>query len=214
MLSETDFESLLPLRLIRQHIGDDDTERFSEDQLSLYRESAFEACEAMTGLLLMAGRREHSETASLPRAFTLAASFSQRPQYHRLKYPSATGMVNVTSAAGNQLIIIPVGSREIPLSILNETVSFGECALACDALKMAMTFTYETGHDGTVKHLPAGLRVGMLQYITFLISNPGDTIVHTINSTGGKLDARDATSAVKASGALESWLPYCRGRVR
>ena len=213
MLTEERLEQLLSISLIRSHIADDDTERYSVEQLSFYREAAFEACENYTGLHLSGRDREIVETAHFARGFSLAATFAPRPHFHRLKHKAKTGIISISSAGGSQTIVIAPGDDRVPLSLVNETIMFGACDPHCAPPKQATTFTYIAEASTSFDRLPAGLRLGMLQYIAFIVGNPGDTVTHSVNSS--TLDLSDNTdNAAMASGAISSWLPYCSRRAR
>ena len=219
LIEPVSFEALLPLSLIRDHIADDDTERFSEAQLDLYREAAFEACELYTGLSLRPGLRQVEERIALPRGYSLRSCRDlETPSFHRLREPATTGIVAIVSNSGTQTLHIDAGGTRIPIWMLNETISFGAgaCEFGRSAPNQMLVAVYMTG-DERPKPLPAGIKLGVLKMIAWSVTNAGDTVVTVSGAMSASRETQlqyGTNNAAVASGAVDQWRQYARNLVR
>ena len=195
-------ESLVPIQVIRAHIRDDDTYRYSDEQLTLYRGAAIEACETYTGVKFGQSTYQVSENVTVRQGY----GFGARPTMMRLKSPCVDGILSINSGGSLQTLVGAPGAREFNLSIINETLNFGNCGGACGGSPTSqITVTYKTG-NGFRGDVPRTIILGLLKFIAWSAENPGDDVV-TIQ---GYQIARGQTlqgtnSAVIASGASELW---------
>lgn len=200
-------ESLLPLSLIRTHTKTDDVPSVTDEQLTLYRQAAFETCEKYTGRLFTE-IRVITETVGAPRPRN--GRLWRRDYRHRLSYRSTDGAVYLYGARGvpPQLIHVAPGSNEIRIPVVHNVLD-GNCCLPCGAgqdLNHGMRVMYRAGYDCGKDAVPAGILVGCLKFIAWLIQNPGDEIMTVRNRQSSESTGIIGTNnGAWASGAIEQW---------
>lgn len=197
-----DLEALLPLGLIRAHIKANDIVTITDDQLSLYRESAFEAAGQFTGLWLR-GKRWVTETVKTGKRMKPVIA-------HKLKYPPLEGRIHVFGdiIGGSRIIHVTPGACSVDIPTGNDWLKFNDCCDPCSTPDQDR-IAYWTGLD-CVGDFPAGIRMGMLKYIAFNVANPGDIGVTTLNSRPVADFRVISNDPVTASGALSEWHRYRR----
>jgi hypothetical protein len=203
-----DLERLLPLGEIRTHTKTDDVPHVTDNQLRLYRKAAFEACEKYTG-------RIFSELRVITESVSQRRTRRMRPFYiHELKHPSFDGIVYLYGTpygAGDRRIDIGPGGRQLRLEVTNGAIDASSCCGGpCDGdqYNYGMKAMYRAGVD-CAENVPAGIILGVLKFIAWAISNPGDEIMTVRNREAGQSDGIVGTNnGAWASGAIEQWRIY------
>jgi hypothetical protein len=201
----------LSIDAIRAHTKTDDIPGVTDEQLELYRQASLEAAEMFTGLLL-AGQRTVIEPIEGP-----SSPKPGRMYYlHTLQYPVADGIVYLyggSSAADNRVFTVKPGSRTVKVPI---ATGYIDLSCPCDPCSSAhhlnggMMAAYKAGFKCPAD-VPAGVVVGCLQYIAWIVEHPGDELMtqrnRKDNSTkiGG---VSGSNNIAMVSGALESWRLY------
>jgi len=204
---DLDLEEVLPLQLIRQHTKTDDTPHVTDEQLSLYRLAGFETAELYCGRFFfgLATVQEYAESQAHPN------NFRQRSRTV-LAYPSIDGVVSLYGTgklSANTTITIPPGTRRISMPTMHEALDISPCCgSGRGAVNFGMKLLYRTG-IADVKDIPAGVITGVLKFIAWSVSNPGDELLTVRNRLGttetGLIGTNDGAWA---SGAIESWRRY------
>ncbi|MGY3615670.1 hypothetical protein [Bradyrhizobium sp. USDA 10063] len=217
-VTKFDWSRRLSLDLIRQHTKTDDVPGVTDDQLDLYRASSVESAEFYTGMLLAGQRTVVEAIQSPPRHERQSIWPSLHPgkltYRFRLQYPVADGMVYLYGGApGNNMAFpVPPGTRAIRIPIRTGLLDLSNCCDPCAThyLNRGMMAAYKAGF-ACVDDVPAGIIVGCLQYIAWIIEHPGDELLtqrnRKDNSTkiGG---VSGSNNIAMVSGALESWRLY------
>jgi|EndMetStandDraft_9_1072997.scaffolds.fasta_scaffold10603_2 hypothetical protein len=201
----------LSIDAIRAHTKTDDIPGVTDEQLELYRQASLEAAEMFTGLLL-AGQRTVIEPIEGP-----PAPKPGRMYYlHTLQYPVADGIVYLyggSSAADNRAFTVKPGSRTIKVPIATGFIDLSCPCHPCSTghhLNGGMMAAYRAGFNCPAD-VPAGVVIGCLQYIAWIVEHPGDELMtqrnRKDNSTkiGG---VSGSNNIAMVSGALESWRLY------
>lgn len=207
-----DWSARLSMEMIRLHTKTDDIPGVSNEQLELYREASLEAAEMYTGMLLK-GTRTVTEPIEGPPSSARRNKMSYRV---RLKYPVADGMVYLyggTHPVDNRAFMVPPGSRSIHVPIRTGFLDLSNCCDPCSPgtrLNNGMMAAYRAGFK-CPDDVPAGVVVGCLQFIAWIVEHPGDELMtqrnRKDNSTkiGG---VSGSNNIAMVSGALESWRLY------
>jgi len=171
-----DYETILPLSVIRQHTKTDDVPVVSDEMLVLYRKAALEAAQQYTGLPLSARfrhtqyfdvepfspQRDHMGGIRPSSMFTLV----------QLDYPVSDGVVlyrgvgnylpeRLTVAPNSTKIRVPRNQNIVGYSCPGHTIGKG---------RLDYTAGFSSEDD-----IPAAVKLGALKYIAHVIENPGDT---------------------------------------
>lgn len=203
-----DQEQMLPLSMIRQHAKMDDVIAVPDQLLAFYRDAAFKAAEAYTGLLLREQRviyQDASNKRDLTRGNRWRPSFTLK-----LEYPTVDGLLYLYGGRHTPEVItirtVPGASKvEVPINhyALDMTQCCDPCGNARNPANFDRTLMYRAGmlseHD-----LPPAIIMGALKYISWQAENPG--------SDGGRdsgyANTNPQTSGNNAawkSGAIEEW---------
>lgn len=179
-------ERLLPLALVRAHTKTDDVPHVTDEQLMLYRQAAFEAAQLYTGIELSG---PEFVTQSIP-------PNTGRTRFVALDRPAIDGIIVVSEGARSATIAVAPGATQLRLTPETRVIGGGfpfaeDCGTAANS---SIRYRVRTACDPT---LPADVKVGCLQFIGWLIGNPGDNT--DVRS------AADVRSASRASGALNTW---------
>ncbi|TAI61585.1 hypothetical protein [Bradyrhizobium sp. Leo170] len=205
---EFDWSGRLSLDTIRQHSKTDDVPGVTDEQLRLYRASAIEACERYTGLLL-SGQRTVVEPVQGP----ASARPGKLTYRYRLQYPVADGIVYLYGSpdpADNRAFRVLPGSRSIDVPIRKDYINLSNCCDPCATwhLNGGMMIAYKAGY-ACVDDVPAGIVLGCLQYIAWVIEHPGDELMTQRNRIEARSVGVDGSNNVAwVSGALETWRIY------
>lgn len=205
---ELSLEEILPLELVRQHTKTDDVPNVTDEQLELYRATAFENAELFTSILWtgVATVQEDASGMANPRMFRQFTTT-------KLAFPSLDGQVTLYSNKGrgqeNYPIEIMPGTRKIKIPTSHEAMDVTDCCgTGRGAVNFGMYLLYRTGTKD-VKDIPEGIKVGCLKYIAWSQANPGDELLTVRNRLGttetGLIGTNDAAWA---SGAIEVWRRY------
>lgn len=208
-----ELDDLMPISLIREHTKTDDVPSVSDEQLAMYRQAALEAAEQYTGLLL-SGVKPITELVECPMSRNTLKNMFFR---HKARYPVNDGLVYLWGAGGARTIQVKPGSREvkIPILMMSPDLSSSCCRPACspvNELNTGMQIMYRAGFDLGAKKggIPAGIILGMLKYVAWNITHPGDELYtarnRISNNQGGLM--LGTNNIAWASGALELWRQY------
>lgn len=203
-----EWDAVLSLDMIRVHTKTDDIPSVTDEQLRLYRRAAIEAAEHYTGALLER-QKVVTEPISRPNRFR----HGKMTYKHTLQYPVADGIVWVYGGRTpdeNRKFLVPKNTRTIQVPIRNGYLDLSNCCDPCakgefNADLMAM---YKAGFD-CIESVPAGILLGILQYIAWVVEHPGDEFLTTRNRTDSRSGgAFGSNNIAMVSGALETWRQY------
>jgi hypothetical protein len=198
-----DWSGRLSIDMVREHTRTDDTPGVTDEMLKLYRKAAIEAAELYTGQLL-GGKKTMTEVIQLPN------NWSRNYYRHQFRYSVATdGYAYVYGRSINMTLPVVAGQQSIRVPRMSHIPDFTNCCDPC-----------ATGHDMRVLYwagyacpddVPAGIVLGCLQFIAWVVEHPGDELLAMRN----KLDASNAAGGTHGrsnialiSGALETWRQY------
>jgi hypothetical protein len=208
-LTRTDYEEekILPIDTIREHTKTDDTPTVTDDQIVLYRATAFEQAELYTGRVI-------TGTALVAEGFKIPGSdrnFHARSHRIRLSYLPVDNVVNIMETAGKVRKRIPLkrNSRKVDVPADACNMNFANCC-ACEGqgFEFDLRTQYVTGYR-TIEDIPSTLLYGCLKFITWAIANPGDELLTVRNRLGTTETGLIGTNnGAWASGAIESWMTY------
>lgn len=208
-----DLEKILALSLIRTHTKTDDVPHVTDEQLVLYRKTAFEVCEQYTGLLFTRRKPVQESVAIRP------GKRWRNSYIHRMRYPSADGRVYLY--AGHQgfsdrVIDIAPGASEIRIPVIVGAFNYNSCCDPCrgdQSINYGMSILYHAGLDDC-ENVPGGIIVGVLKFIAWLIINPGDEILTVRNrASSAQTGIIGTNNGAWASGAIEQWRVYVAGAI-
>jgi hypothetical protein len=200
----------LSLELIRAHTKTDDIPGVDDIQLQLYRDAAIESAEQYTGHLLACQR-----TISEPVQGPAAVKPGHYSYSHRLRYPSADGFIYLYGAAhggDNQLVMTTPGTRKVVIPVRTGFLDLTNCCDPCAQphyVNGGMLAQYLAGYP-SVEAVPAGIVLGCLHYIAWVVEHPGDellTMRNRLDSRGGA-GVYGSNYIALSSGALEQWKTY------
>ena len=206
-----DWSARLSLDTIRSHTKTDDIPGVTDEQLQLYRDSAIEAAERYTGLML-SGQKTYTEGVQAPRRPKHGHMYYQ----HQLKYPVADGVVYLyggQNPADSRTIAVAPGSRTIRVPILWGYFDIFNCCDPCAKERYAnhdMLAAYKAGYK-CIDDVPTGVVLGCLQFIAWAVEHPGDELVTQRNRKDNSTKVGGVSGSnniAMVSGALETWRLY------
>ena len=220
-LSAFDWSRRLSLDVIRNHTKTDDIPGVTDDQLSLYRAASLEAAEMYTGQLLSGQRNitepiEGAAQTRMPQPIWDGYGYRNRMSYkHDLRYPSADGYVYLYGGPDprdNRAFQVPIGARTIQVPIHTGCLDLSNCCDPCATHhdNSGMMSVYKAGYK-CVDDVPAGIVLGCLQFLAWIVEHPGDELLtqrnRKDNSTkiGG---VSGSNNIAMVSGELEQWRLY------
>ena len=197
-----DWTARLSIDMVREHTKTDDTPGVSDEMLRLYRQAAIEAAELYTGMLL-SGKKTVTETVQLPENWS-------RPFYrHQFRYPIAEdGFAYMYGRSINMRLPVTAGQHSVRIPRLSHIPDLTNC---CNpSTTRDMLIMYWAGYS-CADQVPAGIVMGCLQYIAWVVEHPGDELLAMRN----KMDSSNVGGGVHGfanvamiSGALETWRQY------
>lgn len=203
-------EEMLPLELIREHTKTDDVPSVSDTQLALYRRAAVEAAEQYTGMVF-SGIKNITQTLDYP---VTRRDIMQGYFTYELDFPAVDGLVYMYGIGRVQQLRVLAKGRKVmvPIMAVSLDVSSSCCRGPCgnkgSIANPAARLTYQTGFKDMCD-IPAGVKLGMLKYVAWSVTHPGDEIVAVRNRTITRSSLVDGTNNVAwASGAIELWRQY------
>lgn len=206
-MRDFNWDARLSLELIRQHTKTDDAPGVTDQQLRLYRASSIEAAEHYTGFLLQ-GQKNITE----PIQREPFKKWGRLSYNYKLKYPSADGIVYIYGDrhGANVTLQVEPGTRTIQVPIRTGYLDLSNCCDPCAKhyLNAGLRAAYRAGFK-CIEDVPAGVIVGCLQYITWIIEHPGDELLTSRNRLEARAGAVTGSNNIAlVSGALETWRQY------
>lgn len=203
-------DEILPIALIRTHCKLDDVPGVTDEQLSLYRDAAFEACERYTQRIWTRAVR-HRQSLPVPRH--VPGVFHQVGNGEvRLNYPVVDGIVDVvTGGTTFRTATVPLMGQKIPSVTVIEAAS--NCCGCGGGESFGLVYAeYNTGTK-CAADVPSGIKVGCLKFIAWLVEHPGDQYVPVVAQHGSGVrlkggNVSGSNNAVIASGAIDDWRRY------
>jgi len=191
-------ERILPLADVRSHCRIDDVEVVSDQVLKLYREAAFDTAALFVDLDL---DPDPYTTETIP--------FPNGPKAHTLQFPALDGIVTVSMGGTRSFnVVIPPGTRTIVVGpgVPAPGANPLDCG-TCDASPSVIPSNYYGIPEQPISlryrsnacsgpSVPAGVKIGMLQMISWLVGHPGDS--------------QDAAAAARSSGAIATFRRHRR----
>jgi len=197
-----DWAGRLSLEMVREHTKTDDTPGVSDEMLKLYRQASIESAEFYTGMLL-SGKKAITETVQLPRNWS-------RPYHrHQFRYPvSDDGYAYLYGRSINLPIPVVEGQSSVRIPQMSHIPDFSNCCNPCSTDDMRIM--YWAGYS-CPDQVPAGVVMGCLQFIAWVVEHPGDELLAMRNkldssNTGGGVHGISNIALI--SGALETWRQY------
>jgi hypothetical protein len=197
-----DWAGRLSIQMVREHTKTDDTPGVSDEMLKLYRQASIEAAELYTGMLL-SGKKTVTETIQIPE------NWSRPYLRHQLRYPVAEdGFAYMYGRSISLKLPVVSGQHSVRIPRMSHIPDLTNCCDPCSTSDMMLM--YWAGYS-CADSVPAGIVLGCLQYIAWVVEHPGDELLAMRN----KLDASNAGGGVHGmsnvaliSGALETWRQY------
>lgn len=204
-------DDILPIGLIRSHCKLDDVPGVTDEQLVLYRAAAFEACERYTRMV-WTRRARHTQPVPVQRLVP-GVFMGTAQRAIRLDYPVVDGLVDFIS--GGSLVksaTVPLMSDLVPAGIVIEAAS-NCCGCGADGSQFSSVYAEYNIGPKCADDVPAGIKVGCLKFIAWLVEHPGDEFVPVVaqHGTGVRLNGGNVSgsnNAAVASGALDDWRRY------
>ncbi len=203
-----DWSARLSIEMIRQHTKTDDVPGVTDDQLKLYRDAAIEAAEFYTGMLLSC-----QKTVTEPIQGPSSPKPGKTTYRHRLRYPTTDGIIQVyggRDTMDNRTFVVPPGSTVIRVPIRTGYLDNSNCCDPCSShhLNGGLMAMYRAGFIDPDK-VPAGIVLGCLQFLAWIMEHPGDELLTQRNKLEAKAQGVQGTNNIAvASGALETWRMY------
>jgi hypothetical protein len=211
------WDEYLSIKLIREHTKTDNVPAVTDEQLKLYRAAAVEAAEFYTGMLLSKQKMisEIVETHMNTQSYGMLYSDMMRPfkEYItiRLQYPSSDGIIYIYGNGQNpEMTRVTPNTRKVKIHsryhFLHPDLS--NCCDPCSKHSQGLHIMYRAGFSCT-DQIPAGVLLGMLQFVTWVVEHPGDEVLsmrNTLSARGGALIGTNNIAMI--SGALESWRQF------
>lgn len=195
---DLDLDMLLSVDDIRAHTKTNDIPTVTDGQLRLYRTAAFEAAEQYTGQWLR-GTKWVEETVRPQR--------KPGPRIHNMQWPTRDGrvFVHIDGSTPYTEFLNP-GAKKVTIRVMAHSLAFNRCCNPCasDGLDRVM---YYAGLK-CAADFPAGIAMGMLKYIAYNMSNPGDIQMTWTNDRRQAAARQVLNDAVEASGAAAEWRRY------
>lgn len=195
---DLELDMLLSVNEIRAHTKTNDIPTVTDAQLELYRTAAFEAAEQYTGQWFR-GTKWVEETVR-PR---------RKPGHrvHNMRWPTRDGRVFVHIAGVSPYTeFLNPGAKKVAIRDVTYSLTFNHCCNPC-ATDEADRVMYYTGLK-CAADFPAGVAMGMLKYIAYNMSNPGDIQMVWTNDRRQAAARQVLNDAVEASGAAAEWRRY------
>jgi hypothetical protein len=198
------WDEYLNIAMIRQHTKTDDIPAITDDQLRLYRSAAIESAEFYTGLSL-SKQKTHSEIIAQPKI---------RPGHEyaivKLKYPSSDGIIYIYGNGTNpEAVHITPNTRKVKIQgRYFYTPDMSNCCNPCSQATNGLRIMYRAGFS-CADQVPAGVLLGILQFIAWVVEHPGDEVMsmrNTLSARGGAIIGTNNIALI--SGALESWRQF------
>lgn len=222
-----DKELILPMDLIKAHCKIDDTPGIITSQIELYRDAAMEAAEIYTQVRWFSRAKIEQEIVS-PRFRGLSQAAGAR-QSVELEFMPLDGIVNVYGTGPTPLLwyesspIRPdwgtYGQGFFSIKLPPDATRF---EIQNDLLFIGVNGCDEFSRQGSVqqnsakisyiagvrceKDVPAGIKVGCLKAIAWMIENPGDQFVPMVIRQVGVTTITN--NPMVSSGALDDWRRY------
>ena len=206
-----DWDARLSLDTIREHTKTDDVPAVTDSQLRLYRRASIESAEHYTGLML-AGQRNILEPIQGPSRV--------RPGHthynHKLQHPVADGWVYLYGSPApyyfhdNVTFRVPIGTRTIKVPIRTGLLDMSNCCDPCSThnINAGQMAAYKAGF-ASPDDVPAGVVLGCLQFMAWVVEHPGDELLTSRNRLEGRAGAVAGSNNIAlVSGALEIWRQY------
>jgi hypothetical protein len=197
-----DWAGRLSLEMVREHTKTDDAPGVTDEMLRLYRQAAIEAAEFYTGMLLR-GKKTLTEIVRVPRNVI-------KPYYkHTFRYQVADdGFAYLYGRSINMPIPVISGQSSVRIPHLHHIPDFTNCCHP--SFTDDMRILYWAGYSCPAK-VPAGIVMGCLQFIAWVVEHPGDELLAMRNKTdasnvGGGVHGNANVPLI--SGALETWRQY------
>lgn len=188
-------EALLPLDLVRAHTKTDDVPHVTDDQLRLYRQAAFEAAQLYTGVELVG---PEFITQNIP-------PYEGRVRTVMLEQPAIDGIITLSEGPSSTVLAIAPGATHVRIAPDLRFIGGGSggpgCTDTCGSMISGGAFIRYRARKACEPSMQADVKVGCLQFIGWLIGNPGDNT--DVRS------AADVRSASRASGAINTWRRHC-----
>lgn len=200
-----DWDNVISLDIVRQHTKTEDVIGVTDEILAIYRAAAIGAAERYTGYLL-SGHRTVTEPIDGPRTLRPGKSTYK----FRLRYPVADGIVYLYGGIhpnDNRAFHVRPNARTIDIPVRFSMVDVSNCCNPCSQplLNQGMLASYKAGF-ACVADIPAGVILGCLQYIAWVVEHPGDEILTVRNRRDARSEGAQGTNNIAiASGALETW---------
>jgi hypothetical protein len=201
-------DALVSIDMIRVHTKTEDIPSVTDEQLTLYRQAAFESAELYTGLLLTRSQRIEEFVNPPKRDF----SDVRKRVVHRLKYAAAEPTVYIYGPGVKTMMHVEVGSRKVVLPGDIYSHLMFECCRPCgesgDLGNASIRIMYLAGYANE-KAIPAGIIVGVLKFIAWAVANPGDQM-HTVDGRTSLAEnfLKGSNDGAWASGAIDEWRRY------
>lgn len=205
-----DLDKMLSLDTIRVHTKTEDVPAVTDTQLEIYRKAALEAAEQYTGLLLRGNKQQIEAIDFTP------TKRDQMKGYRRYntQYPVSDGLVYIYGSRdglGNRTIRVTPGTTEVRLPITHVALDASSCCNPnpChQAGDWGLQIMYRAGYP-KCEDVPSGILLGMLKYIAWNITHPGDEFSSVRNRESVEGLAMQGTNNISwASGAIELWRQY------
>jgi hypothetical protein len=204
ILDGINWDEYLSIDLIRQHTKTADVPGITDEQLRLYRGAAVEAAEFYTGLTL---RKQKVFTEILP---VKKPKLGHDYVIVRLQFPSSDGIIYIYG--NNQhpdAVHVPPSTRKVRLpNRFFYSPDLSNCCNPCSVATNGLRIMYRAGFS-SANQVPAGVLLGILQFIAWVVEHPGDEVLamrNTLSARGGALIGTNNIALI--SGALESWRQF------
>lgn len=201
-------EEILSIETIRVHTKTDDTPMVTDEQLELYRRTAFEQAELYTGRVVT-GLAMIDETDRV--GYDVLER--RRPKIRiQLKFLPVDDYITFTMHGSSpQRVRIPYNKRKVDIELnVHEMNPFGCCACSGSGDRSGLEFNtvYRTGYKA-IEDIPSTILYGCLKFIMWAVSNPGDELLTVRNRLGTTETGLIGTNnGAWASGAIEHWMGY------
>ena len=198
-----DWAGRLSIEMVREHTKTDDVPGVSDDMLRLYRQASIEAAEFYTGMLLK-GKKTLVEVVQLPR------NWSRHYHRHQFRYSVADdGFAYLYGRSITMNIPVVSGQSSVRVPRMDHIPDFTNCCDPCN-IDDHMRIMYWAGY-ACPDDVPAGIVMGCLQFIAWVVEHPGDELLAMRNkmdssNTGGGVHG--IANVALISGALEQWRQY------
>lgn len=210
--SEFDLDSVITLEQIREYAKIDDVPMYTDEMLRMYRDAAFEAAELYTGRIFRDARRIVEDVSTRRNQNNPFLHHRRGYSKFNLRYPCVDGQIYLYGGqrrSDDRLVIVEKNARTVRLPIVHEAFD-AECCRPCGSgdINHGLKIMYLTGVLDK-SDIEKGIVLGVLKYIAWTISNPGDVYRSVEDSTSKSAGVIQGTNNTAwASGALEMWRQY------